>query len=77
MKPVKIGVVADVRQGSLDIRDCMKKFVRDMNSSFHPDLVVELGDFIGYPANEEESMRIDAEYASARLLATMLWEIMM
>ncbi|KYH42371.1 MAG: hypothetical protein AYL33_002970 [Candidatus Bathyarchaeota archaeon B63] len=66
MRPVKIGVVADVHQGPLDIRDHLKRFVRDMNSSFLPDLVVELGDLLGYPANEEELRKIDAEYAECR-----------
>lgn len=44
---VKIGAVADVHQGPLDIRKWLRKFIEDMNSDFNPDIVVELGDFIG------------------------------
>ena len=63
MKLVKIGVVTDVHHGDSDMLDPMKEFVNDMNNKFFPDFVVELGDFIGYPATEEDLAKINAEYA--------------
>lgn len=61
---VKIGIVTDVHQGPLDIRPWMRKFVRDMNNSFKPDFVVELGDFIGGTENSiKDLIEINEEYS--------------
>ncbi|RLE73930.1 MAG: hypothetical protein DRJ56_08375 [Thermoprotei archaeon] len=61
---VKIGVVADVHQGPLDVRRWLRAFVDDMNEGFRPDFVVELGDFIGCGEGAEaELRRIDEVYS--------------
>ena len=63
MDVVKIGVVTDVHQGPLDISPYLRRFVYDMNENFHPDIVIDLGDFLGYPAGEKELKLINSVFS--------------
>lgn len=49
LQKVKFGLVTDVHHGThgQDLRTEMKAFIEDMNKNFHPNFVIELGDFYG------------------------------
>ena len=56
---VKFGLITDIHHAThgQDLRVQMKSFVEDMNGCFHPDFVVELGDFYGGANSTEEDLR--------------------
>jgi len=62
---VKFGAVTDVHHADKckDLTDHMERFVLDMNWNFHPDFVIELGDFYGgASATKEDLRRIDGVF---------------
>ena len=55
---MKFGVVTDVHHAThgRDLRSQMRAFVDDMNRSFRPDFVIELGDFYGGANSTEDDL---------------------
>ncbi|KYH42372.1 MAG: alkaline phosphatase [Candidatus Bathyarchaeota archaeon B63] len=56
---IKFGVVTDVHHADKgqDLTNYMMAFVKDMNQNFHPDFVIELGDFYGGVSATKEDLR--------------------
>ena len=66
---VRFGAVTDVHHADKgkDLTEYMERFVLDMNRNFHPDFVIELGDFYGgASATKEDLRRIDGIFKRSK-----------
>lgn len=66
---VKFGVITDVHHATKgqDLTKYMETFVNDVNQNFHPNFVIELGDFYGgASATKEDLRRIDRIFKRCR-----------